>query len=85
MTLYHQASWDEPLIIEKSQPGKIGHLVRAANEIEKRKVGDGDHIPPALRRLGLPPLPEVSEPEVIRHFVRLSQENYSPDLSREAR
>src|SRR5438067_5599189 len=34
----------------------------------------------ALRRNGLPPLPEVSEPEVIRHFVRLSQENYSPDL-----
>jgi len=78
--LYHQASWDEPLIIERSQPGKIGHLVRPASDIEKRTAGEGDNIPSSLRRHGLPPLPELSEPEVIRHFVRLSQENYSPDL-----
>ena len=37
-------------------------------------------MPDSLRRDGPPPLPELSEPEVIRHFVRLSQENYSPDL-----
>ncbi len=37
-------------------------------------------VPDSLRRDGPPLLPELSEPEVIRHFVRLSQENYSPDL-----
>ncbi len=37
-------------------------------------------MPDSLRRDGPPLLPELSEPEVIRHFVRLSQENYSPDL-----
>lgn len=78
--MYHQASWDEPLLIERSQTGKIGHITRPASETEKRKAGIGNNVPSSLRRSGLPPLPEVSEPEVIRHYVRLSQENYSPDL-----
>jgi len=79
--MYHQASWDEPLIIERSQPGKRGHNPARPGDIERKIAGDlGDAVPSALRRNGLPPLPEVSEPEVIRHFVRLSQENYSPDL-----
>ncbi len=37
-------------------------------------------VPKSLQRIGLPVLPELSEPEVIRHFTRLSQENYAPDL-----
>src|SRR5437879_3897975 len=79
--MYHQATWDEPLIIEKSQAGKRGHIPTGPSDIERKIAGDlGGAVPRALRRNGLPPLPEVSEPEVIRHFVRLSQENYSPDL-----
>ncbi len=79
--MYRQARWDEPLIIDRSQPGKIGHLPMRPSEMEMKKSGDVfGLIPTALRRKGPPPLPEVSEPEVVRHFVRLSQENYSPDL-----
>src|SRR5713226_9355003 len=79
--MYHQATWDEPLIIEKSQAGKRGHSPAVPSEVERKIAGDlSNAVPTALRRNGLPPLPEVSEPEVIRHFVRLSQENYSPDL-----
>ncbi|HEX9197541.1 MAG TPA: aminomethyl-transferring glycine dehydrogenase subunit GcvPB, partial [Candidatus Bathyarchaeia archaeon] len=79
--MYRQARWDEPLIIDRSQPGKIGHLPMRPSEMEMKKSGDlFGLIPTALRRKGPPPLPEVSEPEVVRHFVRLSQENYSPDL-----
>src|SRR6266516_4876511 len=79
--MYHQATWDEPLIIEKSQAGKRGHIPTGPSDIERKIAGDlGDAVPSVLRRNSLPPLPEVSEPEVIRHFVRLSQENYSPDL-----
>src|SRR5712692_1246039 len=50
--------------------------------MEKKLVGEDlwKWVPDALRRDAPPPLPELSEPEVIRHFVRLSQENYSPDL-----
>jgi len=79
--MYHQATWDEPLIIEKSQAGKRGHSPSVPSEVERKIAGDlSNAVPTALRRNGLPPLPEVSEPEVIRHFVRLSQENYSPYL-----
>jgi glycine dehydrogenase subunit 2 len=79
--MYHQASWDEPLLIERSRPGKVGHLPAKPSEVERRISGDVmKKIPNGLRRNGLPSLPELSEPEVIRHFTRLSQENFSPDL-----
>src|SRR5438093_12738437 len=51
------------------------------SEVEMNRSGNVmGLVPSSLRRKGAPPLPEVSEPEVVRHFVRLSQENYSPDL-----
>jgi len=79
--MYRQARWDEPLIIDRSQPGKIGHLPMTPSEVEMNTPGNVmDLVPSSLRRNDPPPLPEVSEPEVVRHFVRLSQENYSPDL-----
>jgi glycine dehydrogenase subunit 2 len=79
--MYRQASWDEPLLIERSEPGKIGNLPVRPSEAEKRVAGDiVSKIPSSVRRHGLPPLPELSEPEVIRHFMRLSQESFSPDL-----
>ncbi len=80
--MFHQASWDEPLIIERSQPGKIGHSPTRPTEIEKRTVGGDpwEAVPSSLRREDPPPLPEVSEPEVVRHFIRLSQENYGVDM-----
>ncbi len=79
---YHQASWEEPLIIERSEPGKRGHRPVQPTPEELRVLGEEPWklIPEALRRDSAPPLPEVSEPEVIRHFTRLSQENFSPDL-----
>ena len=38
-------------------------------------------IPAALRRTGKPLLPEVSELDVVRHFTRLSQLNFSIDTN----
>src|SRR5881628_1168990 len=79
---YHQATWNEPLLVERSVPGKIGHNSRMLTRKETELVGDQcwKSIPAGLLRDGLPRLPELSEPEVIRHFTRLSQENYAPDL-----
>jgi len=79
---YHQATWNEPLLVERSVPGKIGHNSRMLTRKEADLVGEQcwKIIPPPLLREGLPRLPELSEPEVIRHFTRLSQENYAPDL-----
>jgi glycine dehydrogenase subunit 2 len=39
----------------------------------------GEAIEPELLRAGMPGMPELSEPEVIRHFTRLSMLNYAVD------
>jgi len=74
---YSQSKWDEFPIKDYSQPGKIGfHQL-----LEAKPILDAlDSIPPKLRRSAPPPLPEVSEIEVIRHYTRLSQENFGVDL-----
>ena len=79
---YHQASWEEPLIIERSQEGKRGHNPPAPTHEEIKVLGKEPwtRIPRELARESPPRLPEVSEPEVVRHFTRLSQENYTPDV-----
>ena len=60
---------DEPLIFERGSAGRSGWQV----------PGDDDcDLPAALRRDdALSGIPEVGELEVLRHFVRLSQWNYS--------
>ncbi len=60
---------DEPLIFERSRPGCAGADVA---EIEGESP-----LPEDLRRGPIDSLPEVSEPEVVRHFLRLSQWNLS--------
>ncbi len=65
----------EPLLFELSRPGRLGVELPdcdvPAQTLEAL-------IPVAARRGDLP-LPELSEPEVIRHFTHLSQRNYSTD------
>src|SRR5437660_6387452 len=80
--MFQQAKWDEPLIIERSAGGKRGHNPVKPSDIERKVVGQNvwNSVPSALLRNGLPPLPEVSEPEVVRHYTRLSQENFAVDL-----
>jgi glycine dehydrogenase subunit 2 len=75
--VYAQAKWNEPLITELSQSGKIGfHQVLSGTESETvLKL-----IPAKVRRAQPPALPELTEIEVIRHFTRLSQENFGVDL-----
>ncbi len=80
--VYHQASWDEPLILERSHNGKRGHNPPLPTSEEMKVAGrePWTALPKSLLRSASPMLPEVSEPEVVRHFTRLSQENYTPDL-----
>jgi glycine dehydrogenase subunit 2 len=63
----------QPTLDELSRPGrgttKVPHV--AADAL--------DRIPAAQRRSEPLALPELNEPEVIRHFVNLSQLNYSVD------
>jgi len=61
------------LIFEKSRPGRhnISHTPR-----QKARI---DTLPEALLRDGPPQLAEVSEMQVVRHYTRLSQKNFSID------
>jgi glycine dehydrogenase subunit 2 len=63
----------EKLIFEHSRPG------RGARGQWPRAESAGAGVPEALRRTRRPLLPEVSELDVVRHYTRLSQLNFSID------
>jgi glycine dehydrogenase subunit 2 len=72
---YHAAVWDEPLIMEMGRAGSRGMEVPPVEDGIAAAVGDADDLVPAgMRRQAPPALPELSEPEVLRHFLHLSQE-----------
>jgi glycine cleavage system P protein (glycine dehydrogenase) subunit 2 len=76
---FRQAFWDEPLLKDLSRPGRIGTLPPGDKEILKSADDPQSLIPESLR--GDPPsLPELSELQVLRHFNRLSQMNFSVEL-----
>ncbi|CAG0940923.1 glycine dehydrogenase subunit 2 [Gammaproteobacteria bacterium] len=63
----------EPVIFEHSRPGR-----RAPSHAPPDMADVGD-LPAAALRSTPPLLPEVSELQVVRHFTRLSQLNFSID------
>lgn len=72
--MFRQAKFSEPLILEMGAAGREGDL-----------FGDGgwEALPAAIPKEALRGglyLPEVSQPEVVRHFTRLSQMNWGIDL-----
>jgi glycine dehydrogenase subunit 2 len=81
-TGFHQAKWDEPVIFELSQKGERGVLVPQASKAVKDAVGDViAKLPSALQRKTPPALPEVSQPRVLRHYMRLSQQTLGADVN----
>ena len=62
----------EPLIFEKSRPGRRAYA-------QAPSVQDECAIPRQFLRDDAPLLPEASELQVVRHFTRLSQQNFSID------
>ncbi|MCE9599422.1 MAG: aminomethyl-transferring glycine dehydrogenase subunit GcvPB [Spirochaetia bacterium] len=68
--------FEEPLLFERSRPGRVGVSLPSDDsnlplEIDSSLLRDPADLP----------LPEVSEPEVVRHFTRLSTWNYGIDLN----
>jgi glycine dehydrogenase subunit 2 len=66
----------EKLIFDYSRHGKIGFSV-PRSEIRMKEVSE--ILPENLLRKDEPDLPEVSEPEVVRHFTNLSIMNHHVD------
>lgn len=72
---YHAAVWDEPIVMEMSRTGRRGVLFPAIDNAIAEIVGDPEHLVPAsMRRAIRPALPEMSEPDVLRHYLHLSQQ-----------
>lgn len=77
---FHHMRWNEPIIYQLSKPGHRGLLVPEAEAGIERLVGDGlSSIPGNMKRSTPPNLPELAQPQVVRHFNRLSQENLGAD------
>jgi len=78
--VFKQANWSEPIIFSLGKTGRKGHLLPKAEENIRKTVGDLDTLlPENIRRERNPNLPELSEVEVYRHFMRLSEMNYGVD------
>ena len=74
---FRQARFEEPLIFELSRPGAHGfEFPKLEPELERSLEEALNEIPEELRREDLN-LPELSELDVVRHFTRLSEMNYS--------
>ena len=58
---------------------ELSHAGRGGGKIPHPPADALDRIPAAARRATPPALPELSEPEVVRHYVNLSHLNYSVD------
>ncbi|MBI2299638.1 MAG: aminomethyl-transferring glycine dehydrogenase subunit GcvPB [Armatimonadetes bacterium] len=65
------------LSFEKSVPGRRSHVVAPADVPAEPLDG---LLPPELRRCEPARLPEMAEPEVVRHFVALSRRNFGVDV-----
>jgi len=67
----------EPTLFEKSSPGRRGVIPPPVS----LKSDWRESLPESMRPQSKPTLPELSELEVVRHFVRLSQLNYGIDTT----
>jgi glycine dehydrogenase subunit 2 len=71
---FHALRWDEPFVLDLGAPGQRAlRLPPTEGALAEAGRPALDALPPSLRRAQPPGLPELSQPEVLRHFLRLSQ------------
>ncbi len=70
------AADDQLTIFERSKAGRRAFV---APELDVPARPLDELLPPALRRAEGPRLPEVAEPEIVRHYNRLSKRNFDLD------
>ena len=78
---YRAPHWDEPLIMEMGTPGERGVLVPLAEPDVTAAIGAAaDYMPEGMARAAAPDLPEISQHQALRHYLRLSQMTLGMDL-----
>jgi glycine cleavage system P protein (glycine dehydrogenase) subunit 2 len=79
---FHAARWEEPTICELGAPGMRGVIPPELEKEIAAEVGDIAKIVPAgILRKEAPRLPQVGQPQVLRHFTRLSQMTMGTDTN----
>ncbi|MCE7749504.1 MAG: glycine dehydrogenase subunit 2 [Candidatus Heimdallarchaeota archaeon] len=79
---FHQAKWDEPVIFELSNKGERGILFPEIEKEIEMDIGDGiSNLPKNMVREQPPNLPELSQMQVLKHYLRLSQQTLGADLN----
>lgn len=79
---FHAARWQEPVIMEMGTPGERGVIPPPLEGGIRAVVGDPAALIPTELVRGEPPhLPEVAQPQVLRHFMRLSQMTMGTDVN----
>jgi glycine dehydrogenase subunit 2 len=63
-------------IFQKGAPGRRAFM---CPELDVPPVDVGELLPERFRRSAPPRLPEISEPEIVRHYVGLSKRNFDLD------
>ena len=80
MKEFRQAKWFEPTLFEQGHAGRIGCSLPELDKTVASEIGDiRSLIPENLIRKDSPDLPELSEVEVVKHFIRLSQMSFGVD------
>lgn len=74
---FHQARWNEPIVMELSVPGERGVLPPEIDEEIAKEAGIAD-LGKMERRSGLN-LPEINQPRLVRHYSRVTQEMMGSD------
>ncbi len=79
---FHQAKWDEPVIFELSNKGERGILFPEIEKEIEELVGDGiSSLPQNMIRDQPPKLPELSQMQVLKHYLRMSQQTLGADFN----
>jgi glycine dehydrogenase subunit 2 len=79
---FHAARWQEPVIMDLGSPGERGVLPPELEADIKAKVGDiAKQVPAGMLRENSPKLPELAQPQVLRHYTRLSQMTSGTDIN----
>ncbi|MGD0175874.1 MAG: aminomethyl-transferring glycine dehydrogenase subunit GcvPB [Candidatus Bathyarchaeia archaeon] len=79
---YHAPVWSEPIIMTMGRKGERGIRIPEVEEEVRAAVGDAiAFVPTTMRRKQPPSLPELSQPHVLRHYLRLSQQTLGMDFN----
>ncbi|MEM1600875.1 MAG: aminomethyl-transferring glycine dehydrogenase subunit GcvPB [Sulfolobales archaeon] len=78
--MWRQASWGEKPLFELSKYGKPTYYFGDVAEFAEEVGSIEGLLPKDILRSEPPQIPNISEVEVVRHFMRLSQMSYGVDL-----